>query len=91
MNAQAKVVQFPTTNNTSLALDDALTAKLDRYMILKAAAAEYEQIKKELKAVFQGTETITIGKYTVTGKTVNMPAKKVPAFSYWDIRIKTAN
>lgn len=80
-----QVLQFPAPS-----VDAQLEAKLARFVELKEAASEYEKIKKELKPAFEGTESITIGRYTVTGKQVSQPAKIISAFSYWDMRVKVA-
>ena len=52
--------------------------------------AEFEKIKKELKPLFDGQESITIGRFHVTGKEVRSPEKTIKAFSYWRWEIKPA-
>ena len=82
----AQVIQFPAAPSA----DAQLEAKLERFLQLKEAAAEYEKLKRELKPVFEGTESITVGRFQVTGKLVSQPAKQISAFTYWDMRIKPA-
>lgn len=72
-------------------VDLILEAKLERYLFLQGLASEFKKLKEELKPAFEGTESITIGGFCVTGKYVTMPEKKIPSFTYWDMRIKPAS
>lgn len=80
----------PATPEASAApaIDAEIEAKLERFLVLKELASEFEKLKKELKPVFQGTEHIEIGTFEVTGDWRSQPEKTVKAFTYWDMRVK---
>lgn len=65
-----------------------LEAKLERYMVLKELSREFEALKKELKPVFEGTESIVIGAFKITGSYRELPEKVIRACRFWDMRVK---
>jgi hypothetical protein len=76
------------TAPAEVSVDNQLEAKLARFLVLKELSGEYEKLKKELKPVFEGTESMQIGPFTITGKYVSMPEKVIKACKYWDMRVK---
>jgi hypothetical protein len=95
MSALPKSQPQPIITSLSLispdqSTDAQLEAKLAKYLELKERATEFERLKKELKPLFEGQESITIGRFHVTGKSVHSPEKTIKAFDYWRWDIKPA-
>jgi len=70
--------------------DEELIAMLDRHEELKPLSAEYEELDKNLKRSFEGSERLMIGNYLITGKIIERKGyipKPVEAKSYWKYQI----
>ena len=86
-------VCMPEVRRDALEITDMpeLEAKLRRWDELKATAKEYAAIDKEVKELFKGKESIVIGNYYISGKSVERKAYSVPGGSYWKTNIECLN
>ena len=70
--------------------DDELEAMLKRWDELKPLSQEYEQLDKDLKESFKGSEKLMIGDWLITGQLIERKGyipKPVEASSYWKYKI----
>lgn len=67
--------------------DELIESMLTEYLALRDAVKRYEEIKKQLKPLFEGQTLVLIGRYKITGTQVDRNAYEVPASSYWNWRI----
>ena len=86
-------LQAPATAPDSSAAEDTMSqleAKLERYLYLQKMQAEFEKLKKEIKPLFEGQDSITIGRFEVVGSYIEQPERVMRACRYWNMRIKPA-
>lgn len=70
--------------------DEELEKMLDRWNELKPLKSEYEELDKDLKKSFAGSEKLMIGDYIIQGKLIERKGyipKPVEASSYWKYQI----
>jgi hypothetical protein len=70
--------------------DDELIAMLDRRAELKPLSSEYDDLDKQLKESFKGSERLMIGDWIITGQQVQKKGyipKPVESSSYWKYSI----
>lgn len=67
--------------------DPALEADMARWLELKGAVSEYNELDRTIKARFKGVEKARCGAFSVTGKEVSRKGYSVEASSYWRTEI----
>ena len=70
--------------------DEELEKMLDRWNELKPLKSEYEELDKDLKKSFAGSEKLMIGDWIIQGKLIERKGyipKPVEASSYWRYQI----
>jgi hypothetical protein len=81
---------MPENSAAEKTTEEQLEEKLERYLVLKKQNSEYEKLKKELKPLFEGTASIKVGRFHVTGKWVSRAEVIQPACKYWNMTVKPA-